>query len=135
MGTGHGEFEGRTRESMSLDHFLAKYLELTDAIGAAIDQADWDAVNRLLEERETWIEKEGQTFATNPPQSLTENQRRLLQNIRAQDEKNLIRLQGEWKDVQQQIRQSQVTRQALRGYMEEGLLRDGMHSTFFNRGV
>lgn len=120
---------------MSLEQFLSRYLELTNAIGEAIDRGDWDEVNRRLEERASWIQNEGQKYASTPPHPLTETQQQLLRHIRDQDEKNHARLQGQRNEIQTQIRQNQVTRQAVRGYMEEGLVREGLHSTLFNRGV
>ncbi|MFO7264474.1 MAG: hypothetical protein C0P68_010170 [Bacillota bacterium] len=120
---------------MSLDAFLSRYLELTEAITEAIEREDWDEVNRWLDERTAWIDQEGARIAPLAKQPLTAAQQALLAQIREKDAANYARLQEQQKAIQNQIRQSQMTRQAVRGYMEEGLVRDELHSTLFNRGV
>lgn len=120
---------------MSLDAFLARYLEWTEAIGAAIDRQDWDDVNRCLDERQAWIEQEGKQVEQLAQMPLTAAQQALLKQIRELDVANMARLKEHHTAIQHQIRQSQVTRQAVQGYMEEGVVRDGLHSTLFNRGV
>jgi len=120
---------------MSLDQFLTRYLELTKAIGEAIQQGEWESVNQRLDERAAWIEQEGQKIPSLAAEPLTPAQQALLKQIREQDAINYGRLQEGYRGIQNQIRQSQMTRQAVRGYMEEGVVRDGIHSTLFSRGV
>lgn len=124
-----------TQADDSLDRFLETYWQLSKAIAGEIEKCNWDEVNRLLEQREDFIQREGQQFATGPTLPLNDKQRDLLRRIQALEQDNQGKLEEQMSHLTKQMQQTRRTRQAVRGYMEEGIDRTGLVSTLFNQEV
>ncbi len=118
-----------------LDQFLNTYFQLTKAISEEIEECDWDEVIHLLDQREAFIQQEGKWFETASVLPLNDSQQGLLRRIRELDRTNQDKLEEQVGILKKQIHQNRIARQAVRGYLEEGLDRSGLVSTLFNRGV